>query len=102
MYDFTHTIRDEILGIEITYLDCEVDADAELIHGEPVIYVYGVYVDGKNLFEGTDRSKSLAADIAATFQEDDYYAGLVIENSDIVYRGSGGNDPDGHYAQVAS
>lgn len=101
-YDFCHTITDEKLGIGIVYdIECEVELSVELDAGVPVISVDGVYLDGQNLFAGTALTKSIAAEIANAAEADDDLCERAIAAEGFIYRGMGGNDPDGRFVRVS-
>ena len=100
-YDFCHTIHDEKLGIGVVYdLECEVELSVELDAGAPVISVDAVYVGGKNLFDGTALTKSIAAEIANAAENDEALNSLAVADEGFVYRGLSGNDPDGRFVRA--
>lgn len=98
---YTYTERDEILGVLINELDCElvcsVDEDAD---GKPIVFVEGVYVDGMNLYRGTALTRALAARIAGAVEDDESIAERVFEAEGIVFRGRGPNDPASHFERA--
>ncbi|CAN0653143.1 conserved protein of unknown function [Nitratireductor aquimarinus] len=100
-YDFCHTIHDEKLGIGVVYdLECEVELSVELDAGVPMVSVDAVYVDGKNLFHGSALTKSIAAEIANAAENDEALQALAVADEGFIYRGLGGNDPDGRFVRV--
>lgn len=63
--DYTHTIRDERLGIDLAVqIECQIEASNEWVAGERRPTVSAVYIDGKNLFRGGEIAKAIAGDIA--------------------------------------
>jgi len=100
-YDFCHTLTDEKLGIGIAYdIEVEVELSVELDAGVPTVTVDGVYLDGQNLFTGTALTQSIAAEIANAAEDDDDLCERAIAAEGFIYRGMGGNDPDGRFVRV--
>ncbi len=100
-YPFCPTIHDEALGIDTIYdVECEVELSVELDAGVPAVTVDGVYLNGKNLFAGNALSKALAAEIANAAEADDDLISRAIAGEGYVYRGLGGNDPDGRFVRA--
>lgn len=100
-YDFSHTLTDEKLGLSIAYdIEVEVELSVELDAGVPTVTVDGVYLDGQNLFTGTALTQSIAAEIANAAEDDDDLCERAIAAEGFIYRGMGGNDPDGRFVRA--
>lgn len=100
-YDFCHTITDEKLDLDVVIdLECEVEVSVELDAGVPTVTVDAVYVGGRNLFDGTALTQSIAAEIANAAEDDDALCERAIADEGFVYRGLGGNDPDGRFVRA--
>jgi len=103
-YTFWYTHRDPILETEILHdLECEVEVDAD----DPTdIRVTDVLVNGKSLRIGDAVSKALSYQIMDAAEQNISEAGHlwdeIKEEHGYVYRGLGGNDPDGHWHRAVA
>lgn len=101
-FDFCHTIHDDKLGIDTIHdIECEVEVDVEMDDGSPIVTVTGVYVDGADLCAGNAISKAIASEIAAAAESSSWLFDEVMRAEGLVYRGLGGNDPEGRFVRVA-
>lgn len=100
-YPFGHTITDERTGAELLYGEYDLECSVGLDAGVPVVSVDVVYLDGKDLMRGGTLAKLIATEIIAAAEDDDAFCAKVIEDEGFVYRGLGGNDPDGRFVRVA-
>lgn len=105
--DYCTTIRDSRLGVVLAYdVECELDVSFELVGGAPEYSIDAVYIEGQNLARGDEIGKMIGALIANEAEAEidaggDLLDGL-LEQEGIVYRGLGGNDPDGFFMRVAA
>lgn len=91
--------------------DVEVVADASVVSGEPAFDVHAVYLDtwhreglrcvadGRvNLLNNMDPLLcGLGRRIATAALDNETFTDRLIEEAGIMYRGLGGNDPDGRW-----
>lgn len=102
LYPFCHTVRDEHLGVALAYdVECEIELSVEMDGGVPIVSVDGVYIDGRSLYHGGPLAALIASAIANAAEDDDDLICRAIEDEGFVYRGMGGNDPDGHFTRRA-
>ena len=99
---FYADIYDEITGaLLFEDLECEVDTSVSIVGGHPEIEIGDVKIDGKSLSKGEPLSKALLGVILNMIEADLKSHGTfyddVLEDHGIVYRGRGGNDPDGEW-----
>lgn len=105
--DYCTTIGDTRLGVVLAYdVECELDVTFELIDGAPDYSIDAVYIDGQDLGRGSELAKMMGAIIANIAEEEIENGGNLLdgllEQEGIVYRGLGGNDPDGYFMRVAA
>lgn len=105
--DYCTAIGDARLGVVLAYdVECELDVTFELIDGAPDYSIDAVYIDGQDLGRGSELAQMMGAIIANIAEEEIENGGNLLdgllEQEGIVYRGLGGNDPDGRYVRVRS
>lgn len=113
-YDPNYTTSIHFAGGRVgPEFDVEVEASATIAGGEPEITIWAVYMDmwhregfpsrcvedGKiDLLTSDDPLlNALGHRIANEARESEWFTDRLIEEAGIMYRGLGGNDPDGRW-----
>ena len=105
-YSFCAQIFDEHLEfVTVPDFECEVDVEVTVSGGEVATIINDVRFEGKSLFKGDELSRALAGKVAAAAEANiakggSLWADIQAEEG-LIYRGLGGNDPDGEWRRVA-
>lgn len=110
MYSYTYTYTDELLAVGkhnkpvalIEDIECELDIEVTVSHGEVEAIVTAVYINGWDLSDGTALTRQLAAAIIEDAQTNIYNGGYlwdeIVERNELVYHGRGAGDPDAYWS----
>lgn len=96
MTPFTATIRNTE-GKVIQEIEVEIEAEVDEASGWPDIYA--VWLDDVNLLTSADwKLVAFGQWIAEQAERDESFVERHLDREGYVYRGLGGNDPDGHWS----
>lgn len=99
---YTCTITDKATGTELLAdVECRLDVRLDVEFGEPVAVIERVlFGDFDALTSGDVLTEALALRISCIAEDDPSVLDDAIEaDGDVVYRGLGGNDPDGYWTR---
>ena len=97
---YTHTVRDENGTAIIHDFEVELDVDVSLAGGSPEMEIRGVWAEDTNILRSKSPTlRAIACQIIEDAESDDAVIEKALESAGIIYRGLGGNDPDGYYVR---
>ncbi len=95
---YTHSVKDENGTPLIHDIDIALEVEVSLAGGSPEMEIRGVWIDDTDLLKSKSPTiRAIACQIVEDAENDDDTVERALEDAGIVYRGLGGNDPDGHW-----